>query len=85
MSNSRVCFVLGALFLCSASTLAAPPSQPAKPRTDAAGDPLPDGVIARLGTLRLRNACSLSFPALSPDGKSIAVDGSADADPYLRR
>lgn len=47
------------------------PPAPPLPQVDAQGDPLPDGAMMRLGTLRLKHggwsAC-LSFP---PDGKSI--------------
>jgi WD40 repeat protein len=51
----------------------------AGPRTAAHGDPLPDGAIARFGTLRFRvgsEQARYSF-ALSPDGKFLAVE-SAD-------
>jgi RNA polymerase sigma factor (sigma-70 family) len=50
------------------------PAQPvAAPRTDAGGDALPEGVIARLGTLRFRGVRgSLTF---SPDGRLLATAG----------
>lgn len=56
-----------------------------KPRTDFHGDPLPEGVSARLGTMRLRHLNSQVQPlshltvAFSPDGKALAsysLDGS---------
>jgi WD40 repeat protein len=43
--------------------------------TDAYGDPLPKGVVARLGSLRWRNPENTL--AFSPDGKYLAAAGSA--------
>ncbi len=45
-------------------------------RNDAHGDPLPDGALARLGTIRFRDAQSSAASALAPDGKTIAVGGN---------
>ena len=61
------------------------------PKTDALGDPLPEGAIARLGTLRFKHAPELDLPiaaaSFSADGKMIVsragVEGSIrlwDAD-----
>jgi WD40 repeat protein len=56
-------------------------SQPAKtPRLDVNGDPLPDGVIARLGTLRFQPPGHVSGVALSPDGTTLATATSGDKD-----
>jgi WD40 repeat protein len=41
------------------------------PRSDAHGDPLPDGVLARLGTLRWRADGMIVLTAFLPDGKSL--------------
>src|SRR5438034_385653 len=45
------------------------------PRTDLYGDPLPDGVVARLGSSRLRHAGLSDFVFL-PGGKSVLSAGS---------
>src|SRR5262249_38788910 len=44
-------------------------SEPAKLKEDRFGDPLPDGAIARLGTLRFRHGDAIASIASSPDGK----------------
>ncbi len=54
---------------------AKPPAQEAKqPRVDRFGDPLPEGALVRLGTMRLRhgNGTTLAF---TPDGKSLLTAG----------
>jgi WD40 repeat protein len=66
-----------ALLLVSPAVLWGEPLPVSSERTDRHGDPLPEGAIARLGTIRLRpgrgsywNEDSL---ALSPDGKLLAT------------
>src|SRR5438067_4507569 len=58
------------------------PAQPpeAKPRLDAAGDPLPAGAVLRLGTSRWRHGGAVSALVFSGDGKSrfsASWDGTA--------
>jgi WD40 repeat protein len=48
------------------------PAKAAKKSVDAQGDPLPEGVLLRLGTTRLRHAGRISGLAFSPDGQSLA-------------
>jgi RNA polymerase sigma factor (sigma-70 family) len=50
------------------------PGRPAErkvPRTDRFGDPLPEGAVARMGTLRLFHGLNMRRVALSPDGKLV--------------
>jgi RNA polymerase sigma factor (sigma-70 family) len=51
------------------STLQAPP------RLDLAGDPLPDGAVARIGTVRFNHGDGLNGIHFTPDGKTIVSEG----------
>jgi RNA polymerase sigma factor (sigma-70 family) len=61
---------------------AAPPIRPAeevRPMVDRHGDPLPEGALARLGTVRLRQGKGIYHIALSRDGKLLATGGQEGA------
>jgi RNA polymerase sigma factor (sigma-70 family) len=67
-------FASGALVEISTADPPKQPEPPAKvsaPRPDAYGDPLPDGAVARLGTLRFNHGRVLRSLHYSPDGKAI--------------
>ena len=63
-----------ALFALATAAAHMARQQPAPYRTDDAGDPLPPGVIARLGSTRLYQD-SVQFLAFSPDDKILASAG----------
>jgi RNA polymerase sigma factor (sigma-70 family) len=47
----------------------------AAPRRDQFGDPLPDGVVARLGSMRLRHGATISDVCFTPDGQALISAG----------
>jgi WD40 repeat protein len=67
----RITIVLGLLALCPLGYIG--PAEPPA-RTDLYGDPLPEGAIARLGTLRLcQGGRQPAIMAYSPDGRWLAA------------
>lgn len=49
-----------------------------QPRLDLHGDPLPEGAIARLGTVRLYHGSELRCLLYSPDGKTVISGGGTE-------
>jgi WD40 repeat protein len=81
MSLTRCLFVTGlTAFLCLPTVTAGQGSAPKKTPTlvDAAGDPLPAGAVARLGTARFRHPAPVTFAGYSGDG-SLLVTATADS------
>lgn len=76
MSRGLVFSLLVALAACaSPSERSIAPAPTSLPRIDLYGDPLPQGAIARFGTIRLRHGTNVSALAFSPDGKTLATGG----------
>ena len=53
------------------------PPQGGPPRVDLLGDPLPAGVLTRLGSVRLDCEDTIRSAVFAPDGKSLSVTTSA--------
>src|SRR5262249_57067607 len=53
-----------------------PPGDKPAVRLDRFGDALPEGALARLGTLRLRQGWMVARVQFSPDGKQLALAGA---------
>jgi WD40 repeat protein len=84
MSRSRRSILLGMGLLLALGSAgnAQPPLRPSRAssppsalRTDQYGDPLPDGAIARLGTVRLRHAARVREMAFVANGRLLASLG----------
>jgi RNA polymerase sigma factor (sigma-70 family) len=65
----------GATLLLKASPPADPPAQAPPSRADAAGEQLPQGAIARMGSTQLRNGDAVSVAAYTPDGTRLLTTG----------
>jgi RNA polymerase sigma factor (sigma-70 family) len=50
--------------------------KPAAARLDQFGDPLPDGVVARLGSMRLRHGSTVTDVCFTPDGQAVVSAGN---------
>jgi RNA polymerase sigma factor (sigma-70 family) len=60
----------------AAPPVAEKPADAGRPKADRYGDPLPEGALARLGTVRFRHEWFVSCTALAPDGRTIAAGGN---------
>src|ERR1700677_1416619 len=81
----RIMSVVRLLALLAATSLIGLPSmangqdtksKPSAVKQDQAGDPLPDGAIARLGTTRFRHTSSVFFVGYSSDGGNVITASS---------
>jgi WD40 repeat protein len=67
---TEVCLVTAVLAMTAAHGGSVVAQDP-KPRTDGTGDSLPEGALARLGTLRWSHPQPVIFVAFLPDGKAV--------------
>ena len=65
-------------WIAAACFLVAPSLATAGTPADRFGDPLPDGAVARMGTVRFRHAGGVEFVGYLPDGKTILSFGKDD-------
>jgi WD40 repeat protein len=72
VQSCHVALVLALLGIASAGSFA---GDAKKPRKDADGDLLPDGAVARLGSMRWRHGEPITFIAAPPDGKTLITAG----------
>jgi hypothetical protein len=74
LMHVRLLMVFGLVFVPTATLRSQPiPAFPG-PRVDLYGDPLPEGAIARMGSVRFHHpAGGVTAAAFAPDGKTIAV------------
>jgi len=77
MDRERLPLVIFLLLTLSPLTHAQPPASERnkRPSLDCFGDPLPPGVVARLGTVRLRHSAAIEAVAFCPDGKTVVSAG----------
>ena len=71
--HTRILPLLAALGVALLAPPGARPAAPPRPRTDLYGDPLPEGAVARLGSIQLRHPGLSDFVFL--DGGTVLEQG----------